>query len=621
MSATPDDGGERREPPGARPLYLSVGEERVFALFHAPGPAARETAVLLCPPFGWEDIGSYRSRRDWAEHLARAGHPTLRLDLPGSGDSAGSASDPLRLEAWTQAVSGAERWLRRTSGARRVAAIGIGLGGIVALRAVLEDAAIEELVLWSVPARGRTLVRELRAFSRLEVAHVLEAGETQPTPQPDAEGELVANGYRLSGETVAALEGLDLSELPQPAAAPRRALLLERDGLKVDERLRALLERAGTSVTVANGRGYGAMTREPQDARAPSEVFGLVSSWLAEGEAQEEASATDPPRASFEEPGGRQVPADHETLELLASGVELRETPVFIDNRAGRLFGVLTEPLGPHRELCALLLNAGPQRHTGPNRMWVEIARRWAARGVPTLRIDLAGIGDSDGDAAALVRVASLYVPGYVQQARSALDMLADRGLPARFVLLGLCSGAYWSMHAALQDERVAAVMLLNPRALIWDPWGHTVQRTRDLRARLLLGSTWRRVLRGEITLARHLETAHALAARAVNTPLRARERIAASRRRDGAGADPLEGLLDALRDRDQRALLLLTGKEPLREEMTASGLLGRLDRWPNLKLAILGSTADTHTLSPLWLQRQVHELVDGALEDELRRS
>jgi hypothetical protein len=33
-----------------------------------------------------------------------------------------------------------------------------------------------------------------------------------------------------------------------------------------------------------------------------------------------------------------------------------------------------------------------------------------------------------------------------------------------------------------------------------------------------------------------------------------------------------------------------------------------------------MGSTADTHTLTPLWLQRQAHELVDRALDRELER-
>jgi pimeloyl-ACP methyl ester carboxylesterase len=606
----------------AAPLYLSVGEERIFALYDAAATPQGRAAVLLCPPFGWEDICSYRSRRDWAEHLARTGHATLRIDLPGSGDSASAAGDPRRLDAWTAAVAAAERWLRDASGARRVAVVGIGLGGIVACRAALQTGGVEELVLWAVPARGRALIRELRAFSRLEVANELPGEQDEDSPSRGAGEELVANGYRLSDETVRELERLDLAQLPAAQQGPQRALLLERDGLKIDRRLQAALERGGTSVTVANGRGYGLMMREPQDARPPLQVFELVSSWLAEGEAQSRMPAASAPttesRASMI---SSPAPAHHESLRIVHAGLELRETPVFLDRRAGRLFGVLSEPLGERRELCAVLLNAGPQRHTGPNRMWVEIARRWAARGVPTLRIDLTGIGDSDGDSVALARVASLYVPGYVQEVGAALEMLLARGLPSRFLLLGLCSGAYWSMHAALQDGRIGGVIMLNPRALIWDQWGYTVERTRDLRERLLLGSTWRRVLRGEITLARHLETAHQLAARAIRTPLRARERIAVSRRERGAGGEPIDGLLDALRDRDQRVLLLLTGKEPLRARLEASGLFERLDRWPNLELVIRGTAADTHTLTPLWLQRQVHELVDGALEGELKRT
>jgi len=58
------------------------------------------------------------------------------------------------------------------------------------------------------------------------------------------------------------------------------------------------------------------------------------------------------------------------------------------------LSGVLTEPLGSGEGvLCAILLNAGAVRRIGHHRMWVEVARRWAARGVPTLRLDVVGVG------------------------------------------------------------------------------------------------------------------------------------------------------------------------------------------------------------------------------------
>ena len=92
-SSTADRRMTRRPP--ARPLYLDLPSGPVFAVYHAPSAdAAPATAVLLCPPWGWNDVTSYRARRAWAEHLADGGHPTLRFDFPGTGDSAGVPADP-----------------------------------------------------------------------------------------------------------------------------------------------------------------------------------------------------------------------------------------------------------------------------------------------------------------------------------------------------------------------------------------------------------------------------------------------------------------------------------------------------------------------------------------------
>jgi alpha-beta hydrolase superfamily lysophospholipase len=520
-------------------------------------------------------------------------------------------------------VDTAASWLRRTAGAKRVAVIGLGLGGVMACRAALQGAPIDELILWSVPGRARKLVRELRTFSAFEVANMPDANAPGPSADPAADGTLVANGYLLSAETVLALERLDLQKVEPSALQTRRALLLGRDGLKVDKALPEVLEQAGVAVTVADGPGYGAMTVEPQDARPPIEVFELVSSWLSEGEGEGEhqPGEGEPWLQGLAASAAASEPIEHDEILLDCLGVTLRERPVSIDGPDGRLFGVLTEPLGARQELTALLLNAGPQRRTGPNRMWVEIARRWAASGVCTLRLDLAGIGDSDGDGAALARVTEFYKQAYVEQARAALEMLGERGLPERFVVLGLCAGCYWAANAALEDERVAAVIMLNPRTLVFDEWRHALRRTRHLRERMLRPSTWRKVLSGDIRLAKHLETARTLIGRAASTPRRAHG-LATSEHKQGTASEPLEGLFDALRDREQRALLLFTGEEVLHKELGRNGMLDQLaDRWPNIELALRGTSVDTHTLTPLWLQRQVHTLLDRVLEEELEHA
>jgi hypothetical protein len=62
-------------------------------------------------------------------------------------------------------------------------------------------------------------------------------------------------------------------------------------------------------------------------------------------------------------------------------------------------------------------------------------------------------------------------------------------------------------------------------------------------------------------------------------TPVRSR--LAADRRH-------VAKLLDGLRDRDAEIVLVLGGHEPLLDTLRASGLLARLDRWPNVRIEVV---------------------------------
>ncbi|HEY5192247.1 MAG TPA: alpha/beta fold hydrolase [Solirubrobacteraceae bacterium] len=584
------------------------GADPVFGLLHMPAddPGRIATAVLICPPFGWDDICSYRSRRDWAEDLTAAGYAVLRIDLPGTGDSGGSASDPARLPAWTAAVTSAASRLRLTTGCSRVAAIGISLGGLVICRAIAEGAPIDEVVLWGVPSRGHSFVRELRVFAHLEDSKFDgpndTVGELESSPLPD--GYTGAGGFVLSTQTTQALDELDVSTLTLPPDLVSRALLLERDGIAVDARLRASFEQVGATVTVADGTGYGAMMAKPHLARPPLAVFALVKSWLQ----QSLPSATELPE---EATGSDHLDTGHPTtIELTVGDTRIHETPLTVEQPFGDLFGVLAEPVdGPSADICVVLLNAGAIRRVGPNRMWVEAARRWAALGVPTLRLDLEGIGDADGDSSRFSELAELYVPERVDQVGAALDALEARGVGSRYVLAGLCSGAHWSFHGALEDKRVPAALMLNPRTLFWNP---SQQIARDFRRGLLRRSAWRRALRGEVPLA----WMFALAVRAPFVVVR-RELTRWYTRR--SGKDELDQALDRLLGTNKSVHFIFSGNEPLYEEFKLEGRLGRMNRWPNVSLELIPK--QDHTLRPIEAQRAAHQALDRALDDELRRT
>jgi len=577
---------------GGRPLYLQLEPDPIFAFVHEPasvsaGPGV--TGAVLCPPFGWQDICSYRARRAWADALACAGHPAVRIDLPGTGDSVGSPRDPDRLETWTDAVSGTARWLRTEFGCTRVVAIGIGLGGILACRAVANGAGIDDLVLWAVPARGRAFIRELRALAALE-QEVSRQADLHAEPEPRSDGELEVAGQVMTTETVGSLERIDLTACEFDHGASRRVLLLDRDSMPHDRRLREHLEQSGVAVTVAPGDGYGEMMEDPRLAAAPQAVIARSISWLA---AAPEESATSMA------PGTGPPVKTAEVLEFEYEGTTIRETPVIIERPTGRLFGILTEPAdrapsGP----TALLMNVGAIRRIGPNRMWVELARRWSARGTPSLRIDFDGIGDADGEERQYLTSFEFYEPRFIEHAIASLDELETRDVADRFIVAGLCSSAYWAFHCALADERVAAAMTVNLHTFFWSP----AVAAERMAARSRRGRTRRQMARATFTLA---------GARGARWWLELRIRAAFS----GAhrGPDGVDAALDALRDRPADLLLLFSRGEMLHEELVDDGRIENLGRWPNVHVDFI--PGNDHVVREIRLQRCVHRVFDDALE------
>lgn len=586
--------------PPARPLYLDTGRESVFGFLHSAGPDTWSgTGVVIVGPWGWDDVVTYRSRREWAEHLAGMGHLSLRIDLPGAGDSGGSAADPQRVEAWTAAVIAGASFVRDLEGCRRVAVVGMGLGGLIAGQAISDGAPIDDLVLWAVPTTGRAFVREARAFSRMQTSRFTSTDEPDPSLLPD--GWMEVGGFVLASETVDALALLTLTTIP--GGRLRRALLLERDGLPVDNDLKLHLENEGVAVDVAPGDGWAAMCFDIEQYRPPVDVFATVAAWLGSAPGNSSAVANLPP--TF-----------RDVAEVAVGSARIRESSFSVEQPFGRTFGVVSEPQAASQsDLCAVFLNAGAVKRTGPNRIWVEAARRYAARGVPSVRLDGEGIGDADGDARQYADVRAFFQPHLGAQVVAALDALEARGLGPRFALIGLCSGAYWAFRLAVDDDRIAAAVLLNPRVLVWDPQLLTRREARAAQ-KVLQPDSWRRFLRGEIRVTRIARVARATFARAVRVGLAAMTRHL--RLGGRASAASAEAALDRLRNKGTSVVLAFSDDEVLGTELQESGLLTRLSQWPNTSYIRLPGR--DHTLRPIVAQRALHALLDDVLERELER-
>ncbi len=572
---------------GSRAQPLWIGDTRpAFGMYHAPAAGVeRAVAVLFCAPFGWEDMGSYPVRAVWAERLAAAGHPVLRCDRPGSGQSAGAPTDPGQLPSWLRAIAQAASWLRHAGDSPRVAAIGIGLGGLLALQATAEGAAIDDLVLWGTPPNGRTLTRTLRAFARLQAS--AQDGEDPALPS----GWLQSAGYVLDTETIA-----DLNTLRPDGAQVgrlRRALLLAQDSTAFDATLLEHLKRAGVEVQTAPGPGYAAMLDNPDLSIVPDTTIATIAAWLKRA-----ATPTLEPEEA--------VPLVRDQLELVIDGARVRERAYTIERARGTMFGVLAEPTeSSDEDICLICLPSWAERCIGPSRLWVEVARRHAARGIKVLRVDLESIGDSDGSREAMRIQAGVWDHDRIVQVQEIMDSLQARGHGSRFLLLGLCSGGYWAQQAAA-DPRVIGLVGLNP--MVSRAGKALLQNDAARRAlRIFQPSWWGKLARSEVNVRKGMIT--------VNKGIKSKARRLRSRAR-GETAEPQSehahsttALLELLQARGARMILGFADREVGYNQLELEGIAQRPERWPALHIHRFESS--DHNLRALGHQQAIHALVD----------
>ncbi len=163
-----------------QPFFFGAPPRRLFGIFHpaAASPVARP-GVVLSPAFGQEAVRAHRMMRVLAERLARAGHPVLRFDFYGTGDSMGEDVDG-DLHSWADDVHSADVELRARSAVSQTVWVGMRLGASIALRAAERPPpGLLRLILWDPVLDGERYLQYLR---ERHVAILSEAFSVAPRP-------------------------------------------------------------------------------------------------------------------------------------------------------------------------------------------------------------------------------------------------------------------------------------------------------------------------------------------------------------------------------------------------------------------------------------------------------
>lgn len=140
-----------------------------------------------------------------------------------------------------------------------------------------------------------------------------------------------------------------------------------------------------------------------------------------------------------------------------------RAAVTFTNRHGHRLFGVLHRPAAMAPDAPAvILLSPGVKMRVGPQRLYLKLTELFLRRGLPVLRFDFHGLGDSEGvlEEEQLRDVYNhIEVGRFVDDTIDAMDWLGAQLGCRQFIASGLCGGAITGLLAGARDERVIGLL------------------------------------------------------------------------------------------------------------------------------------------------------------------
>ena len=121
------------------------------------------------------------------------------------------------------------------------------------------------------------------------------------------------------------------------------------------------------------------------------------------------------------------------------------------------LYGIISIPKQTITSTKGVLIIAGgPQYRAGSHRQFTLLARHLAAKGIPVMRFDIRGMGDSEGEIRTFEKIDEDFDCA-INQFFLEIPSLQE------IVIWGLCDAASAALFYAHHDKRVTGLVLLNP--------------------------------------------------------------------------------------------------------------------------------------------------------------
>lgn len=240
-------------------------------------------------------------------------------------------------------------------------------------------------------------------------------------------------------------------------------------------------------------------------------------------------------------------------------------------SRNVELVGIIENP-GKGATRGVIVVVGGPQYRIGSHRQFVLLTKYLAQSGIPTMRFDHQGVGDSDGDIVSFEDIGP--------DIRSAIDCFFQNspGL-SEVVIWGLCDAASAAMMYAHTDARVTGMILLNP-------WVRSEQNLATAYVenyyseRIRSKAFWADLATGKIAVTSSVVSF--LRNLLVAVRLRNQEKPTKSQCDDATGeVSFIDAMRNGLSKFEGRVMILLSGEDITAQEF--SGLIARDNLWADI--------------------------------------
>ena len=442
------------------PFYFGSEDKPLLAWLHTTDSKQHSnTGVVICPPLAVEYMNSYRSLRYTADYFALAGIPALRFDYHGTGDSSGIEEDENRLEEWLTSIHLAIEKLKDLTDCTDIGLFGFRMGATLAAL-IAEKTPIDFLILWAALNNGKKYIREIKLIQM--------TGKIQS----EDNSLLEAGGMGYWEQTANDISKINLTKI-SPLA--KRILIIPRDEQTNDTELYDAWKTKDISdkeIQIEQQYHIGStlMLVDAHQTVVPHEAIKNIIQWVEKD--LDNKLITN----NVNTIANKAIPTTdiNYISPIEKDGAILKTTikeSIIYFGENNRNIAIITESEASKKATLptVIISNSGANHRVGPSRLYVLIARELCLMGYRCIRIDVPGIGDSIISNQQLENIE--YITSSTKEISEFIAQLDDDTYNNKYILMGLCSGAYFSFHAALELKNINIIesILINPLTFYWE--------------------------------------------------------------------------------------------------------------------------------------------------------